>query len=363
MTVLGRKQTRIDQLVTNVSFGDAITNHCLEIRRALRNWGYSSDIFAQHIDERLKGEAFAHTSLSSKNSESALVLLHHSIGSDIVDVVMANSFPTILIYHNITPPQFFASTNPHLRHLVAKGRDELIRLRERACAALGDSEFNRLELVEAGFRNTGVLPIIVDFEKYNAAGSRRILDMWRSASGSKLLFVGRISPHKKQDDIINAFNYYKKCIAPDARLFLVGSHDGTEQYLARLKYLVSDLGLRDVVFSGQITFEELLAYYRVSDVFLCMSEHEGFCVPLLEAMHFGLPIIAFKSTAIPYTLGDAGILFTKKQYDVVAELANLLVTDQKFKEQVVNTQRERLGYFSKENTLKTLKDWIEQVIP
>ena len=112
------------------------------------------------------------------------------------------------------------------------------------------------------------------------------------------------------------------------RLFFVGKYAGMEAYYEQLKRYVEALDLKDVYFTGHIKFDEILAYYRTADVFVCMSEHEGFCVPLVEAMYFGVPIVAYDSSAIADTLGNGGILTEDKDPKLVAEIINRLVQDE-----------------------------------
>ena len=120
-----------------------------------------------------------------------------------------------------------------------------------------------------------------------------------------ILFTGRVVPNKKQEDVIEAFYYYKRFIQPKSRLILVGSFAGIDKYHDQLEAYVNKLGLEDVIFTGQIKFDEILAYYQLADLFLCMSEHEGFCVPIVEAMYFNVPVIARDTSAIAWTLAGS----------------------------------------------------------
>ena len=195
----------------------------------------------------------------------------------------------MVIYHNITPAHFFLGFHPHLAGLCHHGRRELAAFAARTELALGDSEFNRQELEQAGFARTAVLPIVLDLSLYERPPSpvvRRLYDDGRT----NVLFVGRIIPNKKIDDLVRSFAVFQKWVKPHSRLLLVGDHRGFERYFDRLQELVRELRVDEVVFTGQVDDDELYAYYRLADVFLCLSEHEGFGVPLQEAMHFGLPV-------------------------------------------------------------------------
>jgi glycosyltransferase involved in cell wall biosynthesis len=187
------------------------------------------------------------------------------------------------------------------------------------------------------------LPIIFDPKRYAVRPNRKVLGAFQR--DANLLFVGRVSPNKRFEDLILTFAYLKRFVRPDARLLLVGSTRRMELYHEYLQSLATRLGLSEVVFTGHVSASELVAYYRCADVYLSMSEHEGFGVPLLESMHFGLPIVAYKAAAVPETLGGCGILVTAKDYSVVAELVGLLIEDGNLRARIVARQRERLGDF------------------
>jgi glycosyltransferase involved in cell wall biosynthesis len=176
------------------------------------------------------------------------------------------------------------------------------------------------------------------------------------------MFLGRIAPNKKQEDVIKTFYYYKKYMDPKARLFLVGSYEGMEIYYNALKLLVEQLDLEDVYFTGKVPFDQILAYYRVSDAFLCMSEHEGFCVPLIESMVFKVPIIAYNSSAIPYTLGDAGILINQKDYIAAAELLNKVIYDEQLRNRLIENGSRRLEHFSYERTAEEFRSYMKEIL-
>ena len=231
-----------------------------------------------------------------------------------------------LVYHNITPPEFFVDVHPLLVQLCYLGRRELGAYATRVELALGDSEYNRAELEELGFPETAVLPVVPDFShlagppNYMQAGA--FDDDWVN-----LLFVGRMIPNKRIEDVVRAFHAYKRWFNPRSRLLLVGSHGGFERYLAMLHDFVARIGAADVHVLGHVTNEELTAYYEVADVFLCASEHEGFCVPLMEAFHMGVPVLAYAATAVPATMDGGGILYHRKDPLEIAALVNAVVAD------------------------------------
>jgi glycosyltransferase involved in cell wall biosynthesis len=355
----GGRIIQINQILPSISYGDAISNHVLEIRDILKSCGYRSEIYAQHIHPKLKNDAKVYTEYKKRSSENIL-LFHYSIGSTIIDFIRSLPDKKVLIYHNITPHSYFYGINDKLVYLLKKGRSGLGTFSNEVVLALGDSEYNREDLINLGFKNTGVLPIIINFKKYAQKPTQKIMDKFNDGHPN-ILFVGRISPNKKQEDIIKTFYFYKKHIDLNARLFLVGSYEGMEKYYEQLVYLIKELDLNDVIITGQVDFKDLLAYYKVADVLISMSEHEGFCVPLLESTYFEIPIVAYNSTAIPYTLGGSGVLFNKKRYEEVAEMCHMLISENAVRDRIIKIQTQHFKMFEKTVIEKKLIEYIEQV--
>ncbi|MDP2727719.1 MAG: glycosyltransferase, partial [Dehalococcoidia bacterium] len=177
-----------------------------------------------------------------------------------------------------------------------------------------------------------------------------------------LLFVGRVAPQKRHEDVAKVFYYYRR-INPRSRLFFVGAQDISHAYRSWLAGLLEQLGIAgDVHFTGHTAHADLLSYYRLADVFLCLSDHEGFCVPLVESMHLGVPVVAYSSTAVPYTLGDGGILVHRKDYRAIAELVHLLVTDQALRDRLIFKGRERARTFSRDNVERLFAGYLSQAL-
>jgi glycosyltransferase involved in cell wall biosynthesis len=244
----------------------------------------------------------------------------------------------VVVYHNVTPAEHFLGFHHHLARLCHHGRRELAAFAPRAELALGDSEYNRRELAAAGYARTGVLPIVLDLAAYRGRPSPVIGGRYGDGRRN-VLFVGRIIPNKKLDDVVRCFALYQRHLEPASRLLLVGDHRGHERYYARLLELVEALRVRDVVFAGHVDQDELIAYYRAADAFLCLSEHEGYCVPLVEAMLFGVPVVAYDAGAVRDTLRGGGVLLTDKRPELVAELLAAASADAGFRRAVLATQQ------------------------
>ncbi len=351
---------KIHQILPCLGYGDAIGNHTLEIQHILKKWGYESRIFADDIQDKMRPFAKSYKKLKGRHVKDALLIYHFSVGSKVSEYIRSLPNPKILIYHNITPGSFFRGYEPYIMDILERGRDELKLFVDVCNLALGDSEFNRLELEELGFQPTGVLPIILNFEKSAAAPDPSIINRYRDEYNN-IIFVGRIAPNKRQEDLIQAFYMYKRYVNPQSRLFLIGLA-GLERYDLMLNEFIRQLNLKDVYCTGVVTDAELAAYYQIADVLLCLSEHEGFCVPLVEAMHTGVPILAYNSSSIPYTLDRAGIVINEKRYEEIAEMLELLIKDQTLRSHILESQRRRLAFFQKPKLEQTLKSYIEQVI-
>ncbi len=350
---------RINQMLPGFSPGDAISNYVLELQKIIRSWGYQSEIYCiyQHASRESRVLIHDYSEYRLTNRENDITIFHFSIGSELTECFKEVLGKRILVYHNITPPEYFQAISDEKAMVLHEGRKELKELAGIPDLALAVSEYNRQELLKAGFKNTGVLPLIVNLGYLSGRPSRKILAKF-SDYYHNFLFVGRVAPNKKLEDIIQIFYYYKKLINPKSRLFLVGSASGIDRYLAYLRGLIIELDLADIHITGHVKTDELLAYYSLADVFICMSEHEGFCIPLLESMYFRVPIIAYQAAAIPETLDGSGILVKEKKFPAIAEMADLVVKDKDFRTQITNRQSERLKDFHTVKIERQLKNYL-----
>ena len=333
---------RVHQLTAALSYGDAIGNEALAIQAHLRAAGYQSDIFAEGVHPRMAHLARPLWEYADVSSPDTVCLYHFSIGSAAGRMIFHAPDRLVAIYHNITPAHFFLGFHPHLAGLCYHGRRELAAFAPRTELGLGDSEYNRRELEDAGYARTAVLPIVLDLAAYAAPVShvtRRLFDDGRT----NVLFVGRMIPNKRIDDLIRVFAAYQRAFNPRSRLILAGDHRGHERYYARLQELVRAVRAEEVVFTGHVQQDDLLACYSVSHLFLCLSEHEGFGVPLVEAMVFGLPVIAYDAGAVAETLRGGGLLLADKDPLTVAALVDRVMTDGALRAAVLRTQERAIA--------------------
>ncbi|MDP2661764.1 MAG: glycosyltransferase family 4 protein [Dehalococcoidia bacterium] len=353
-------RVRLVQFISDLSYGDAASSDCMETHQLLQQWGFQAVVCADRVDRRHQSVARHFSSYRPRKTD--FILFHYSAWSGAAQFLLELGKPLLLMYHNITPPEFFRGTDPVVSELTRKGLEALPRFAPLAVMAIAKSEYSRKELDRTGFERTGVMPILVDFQRLDGETSQQVLRAYDDDC-TNLLFVGRVVPNKRQEDIIKTFYYYHQRCNPRSRLFLVGSHMAVGPYLQWLRKLVDELDLGGWVhFTGQISYQELLSFYRLADVFLCMSEHEGFCVPIVESMYLGIPVIAYAAAAAPFTMGQGGILVKQKDYGAIAELVHLLVNDRALRDRLVSKGRERAQDFSRENVERQFASHLEQAL-
>ncbi len=352
---------RVHQILATLGYGDAIGNEVLGIHRALRGAGYESEIIVETADPRLEHLTTDYRDIVGYVSPDDLLIHHFSLGSRASRTAFALPCRMALIYHNITPPEYFLGVHPQLVRQCYHGRRELTAYRTRCDLALGDSEFNRQELDALGFSPTDVLHVVPDFSHLDVVPDSRIMDAYDDEC-TNILFVGRMIPNKRPDDVIRFFHAYKTQYDPSARLILAGSYGGFDRYMGQLRALVAALGVQDVHILGQVTNEALTAIYDVADLFLCASEHEGFCVPLIEAFHKRVPVLAYASTAVPATMDGGGVLYDHKDPNRVAALMHALVADHRLVDSVLGAQDAALDRLLARDFDGTLLRFVQQVL-
>ena len=346
---------QVHQFHHALSLGDAISGQVQSLQHMLQRLGYTSEIFCEQLPHHLRGRVLQFTQYASHSSPENVLLVHFSRGYSRQVMAWLGQIPDrkVLIYHNITPPAYFAGINPMYMEATRAGREQLSELAALTEAGWGVSSFNCQDLSAHGWDRIGVLPIVFEPGRYTVRPDRRVLRRYRD--GLNVLSVGRIAPNKRLEDLILAFHYLKRYVRPQSRLLVVGSSRGMEPYLEFLQALVRKLCLSDVVFTGHVSASQLVAYYTRASVYLSMSEHEGFGVPFLESMYFGVPIVAYKTAAVPETLGGCGLLVKHKEYAAVAELIGLLAKDRTLWGRVVERQRERLRDFTPDQVERRLQ--------
>ncbi len=355
--------TAVHQFLPVFAAGDAIGNHVLRIRDTLRAAGYESEIFADDIHPPVRRQARHFLDFQAPAGGRGVHLLYHlSTGSRMAAWLADQPVPLAVDYHNITPAEYFDRWQPAAAEVARAARAEMRRLASSTAYGLADSTYNALELTEEGYPDTAVVPILVDFADFDAAPDTATLTRLRrraEGGGAHWVFVGRVAANKCQHDVVAAFAVYRQLFDPKARLSIVGGRT-LLLYSRALERLASELGVADAVdFTNDVKFPQLLAYYRAADVFVSLSEHEGFCVPLVEAMHFGVPTVAYASTAVPETVGDATLLLPEKDPLDVAVAVHRVLSDDALRKAMIEAGHRRVEHFSLPNNRRRLLEALE----
>jgi glycosyltransferase involved in cell wall biosynthesis len=337
---------KVNQWVPAAHKGDAIGDSARRVRDFLRSMGHDSAIYALTIDDGVRDDVVPFSDPDATRGD--ITIFHFALPSPMSAAFAALPHGRVLQYHNVTPARFFAPYAPPLFRLAALAREELAGLARTTDLALGDSEYNRRELEELGFANTGVMPIAVDTQRLTGAPPHPVLEEILDERFVNFLFVGRIAPNKKIEDHIKLAEQYKRYIDAHYRFIFVGRYDVVPRYYAAIRALMAEYKLlpERFVFTGPVPDAELAAYYRASSVYISLSEHEGFCVPLVEAMAMDVPVLAYSAAAVPDTLGGAGIQFAPKDFEYAAELMGMLAFEDHPRDEVLARQRRRLADFS-----------------
>ena len=340
-------------------YGDAITNAIAALDRQMTSWGLTTRVYGANVEAARIPKAELDTAYRDDDPDD-LLIYHYSAYCENYQLFRQSRHRKVLVYHNITPAHFYTPYHEELERLCQQGRDALPLLRECE-VGVGVSEYNRQELVQAGFApdRTSVLPILLDLDAFSSTRrDERVFRRLAQSAGANLLFVGRGAPNKAHADLLKLLAAYREGVDPHAHLWLVGSRF-LPRYDALLDGLAQRLGVaEEVTFTDRVSLSELKAYYEGGSVFVCASQHEGFCVPLLEAMAFGVPILARAAAAVPDTLGHSGVLYHDADYGALAETVGVMVGDVGLREQLVEGQRRRLADFAPDRVAAQWRDLL-----
>ncbi|MGE0040358.1 MAG: glycosyltransferase [Vicinamibacterales bacterium] len=351
----------VNQWVPAAHRGDAIGDSARRVRDLLRGLGHASDIYALTIDDDLRGDVRPYGDPGAAAGD--LTIFHFALASPMTEAFANLPRGRVLQYHNVTPAHFFAPYDPNIFRLAALGRDHLRSLAGRTDRALGDSEYNRRELEALGFTNTGVFPIAVSTDRVTDSPRRPALEKVLGDGLHNFLFVGRIAPNKRIEDHIRLAEHYKRYVDTHYRFIFVGKTDAVPRYYATIRALIDEYRMPQdrFVFTGPVPDEDLAAYYRAARVYISLSEHEGFCVPLLEAMAADVPVLAYGEAAVPDTLGGAGVAFFPKDLELAAELLAELAYNDTLRARVIEGQRARLADFGDARIRRDLEHLLATV--
>lgn len=351
--------TAVHQLVPSFAPRNAIGNHVLQVQGVLRGMGLESEIYVADAWKEVAHLTRPYRELPRR--DGTWLLYQASTGSAMAGWLQERPEPLLLNYHNITPAELFAPWEPHVGVELAAGRRQLAELAPRTELAIAVSRYNEAELAAAGYRHTAVVPILLDTTLFDRVEDTAAVERLRSP-GPVWLFVGRLAPNKAQHDLLKALSVYRRVYDPTARLRLVGG-SSSHAYATAVEGLVRALQLEDAVeLCGDVSDAELDAHYRAADVFVSTSEHEGFCIPLLEAMHHRLPIVAYGSSAVPETLAGAGVCLPSKEPTRVAAAVDRVLSDPALQGALTRAGTARLADFDLARNRQRLADVLTPVL-
>jgi glycosyltransferase involved in cell wall biosynthesis len=350
----------LNQWVPAAHRGDAIGDSARRVRDLVRARGHESDLFALTIDDDLRREVRRFDDPAARRGD--VTIFHFALPSPMTGAFAALPGARVLQYHNITPARFFAGYDANMFRLATLGRQELATLVGHVDLALGDSDFNRRELEALGFAPTGVMPIAVDLARIVEAPPRPALARILDDGLINFLFVGRIAPNKRIEDHIRLAEHYKRYVDAYYRFIFVGRSDAVPAYYRTIRSLMLEYRMPAdrFVFTGPVPDTDLAAYYRHADVYISLSEHEGFCVPLIEAMAADVPVLAYGEAAVPETMGGAGVVFAPKDLELAAEWLGVLAYDPGVRADIVAGQRRRLEAFGDGRTAQEIDRLIAE---
>ncbi len=352
----------INQWVPAAHRGDAIGDSARRLRDLLRRLGHTADLYAISIDADLAADVRPFSEPAARRGDATV--FHFAVPSPMTEAFAALGGARVVLYHNITPAHFVARYDPALFRLAVLARRELVSLAARTDLALGDSEYNRRELERLGFPRTGVLPVAIDFDRLRLAPRCPALEQVLAEQDlANILFVGRISPNKRIEDHIRLAEHYMRYVDSRYRFIFVGRYDGVPRYYSTIRALMATYQMvpERFLFVGPVPDVELAAYYRAASAYVSLSEHEGFCVPLLEAMAMDVPVLAYAATAVPETMAGAGLAFSPKDLEHAAELLGMLVYDEDVRAPIIAGQRRRVRDFENQPVERRLLDLIERM--
>jgi glycosyltransferase involved in cell wall biosynthesis len=356
---------RVDQVIPSLASRDAIGVHTLNLRDGLRAVGIDSDVFYGSFTPDVQHEGRPVIELG-RSARDRWLLYQASIGSPVYDILAARMEPKLVNYHNITPADLLREWEPAVAYEAALGRSQLARLAPQSRFAVADSAFNESELHALGYQGTAVVPLLIDMQaKSDAPDQDLAASLARRRErdgGADLLYVGKISPHKAPHDLVKMLDVLRRVYDPAARLHLVGSPLG-QTYEPALRAFITELGLDEAVnLAGSVSGAELEAYFQAADVFVMASDHEGFCVPLAEAMGHGVPIVAYGVTAVPETVAGAGLVLPDKAAVPFAAAVGRVLEDATLRAMLTAAGRDRAAGFDLAASTRRFVTLVQQAV-
>ncbi len=350
----------IHQFTAGTTYGDAVTNSTLYIKDLLKSFGFSTKIYAGHVASELSNDIEWHHNL--KPSRNDIVFIHHALGHALGDWLIDLPCRKVLVYHNITPGKFFPKNSP-VQSDIKKGHQQLYDFHESGIKnVISISDYNKIDLNKVGYENIKTIPLLFDIREFNAKQWNKKL-VTTEKKIPTILFVGRVVQNKCQHELIEVARYLKAISETPFQMILVGNYRKEDAYYQLLMRKIQEYNLHDWVhFTGKVLQEDLYGWYRASHCFVCLSEHEGFGVPVVEAMNFGLPVVGYDSSNIAYLLKNCGLLIKEKKPPAIASLIKLVLENEATRKTIIDKQNEALSQFDPELLKTKLKNFILNLV-
>lgn len=346
---------KINQIVPVLHRNDAIGESIISFHRFLKEKeDIESYIYASSSDCDAQIPVKAISELADEKDD--ISILHYALPSEASHRFTALKGKKVLVFHNITPPSYFRDIDDDFANILAQGYEEIKKMKDHCHLAIADSSYNKEILASYDYKDIIVYPVFIDFNRLNIPD--KIALKRHLGDYLNILVLGRVAPNKKIEDAIRIFNMIKLKYHPRSRLWIVGKINDHKYYYDALVRLSSAWGLTDVIFTNKVTERELATFLRNSSLLLSMSEHEGFCVPVLEGFYSQIPVIAYGAGAVPETMGEGGIVFSKKEFPEIAELVLKTFFDKNLRKKIIDAQNERLEYFSHEAQKKRASELV-----
>lgn len=350
----------IEQFLPAFHYGDATSNSALAFHNFLLDSGVDSRLISMTSDKNVRDKIVLFKDY--KEEASSLKILHFAIPSLLTDYFLKTKGKKVMIYHNITPSYFFTDYSDFLTGFTAAGRKHLEKLKDCFDLSIGVSIYNEAELKELGFRNTEVFPLIIDLKDYDKEHSRAFYNLIKDER-KNILCVGRVAPNKKLEDAVKMLFFYKKYLSPSIRLIVAGNIDSVQKYFFAVRDLASRFYLtsEDIIFTGHIKFDEFLAVYKASDVYLSVSEHEGFCLPVIESFKMDVPVVAYNAGAISETVGEGGVILSDKEPDTTAGVLQYVIENKKIRQKLSSAAQNSLNFYEESSNPEKLLNILKKI--
>ena len=350
----------IHQLNAGFALGDAISSETLILQRLLKELGYSSKIYVDRDHDGDKTNTLCQDYLDMPNNPNDILIHHYGGKTPVLDSFKNFPGKKIIIYHNITPSHYFEGYNDSLAKGLKEARDNLPEVCSGADASWAVSEFNAEELRSAGVQNVQVFPLLFDAEQFEMKDSGKDA-ITATEHFVDFLFVGRVVPNKNIENLLHAFTLYNQGINQKSRLFIIGSEYSCPRYFNMLQLLRADMSCQHIHFQRFIPDEFINSYYRQCDAFITCSEHEGYCLPLIEAMYKGLPVIAPANGGMPEAMGDAGVIYEDLNAHQLAALMHKVTSDKALESEILESQATRIQRLKNRDALTELSTLLSKI--